>query len=756
MVKRTGMFEAPSNVVSVTPVHSGMADTSEVWAEFGRTARDLMDLLQPVKNRVAERQAARDYEQGRVRRRLQFNPEDEIYNNAMEQSYLLGVERDLDDRIMRLEGEHAADAEGFTTAFASVREAMVAGAAPDFAEHVGRLLDQRETEAVGRIGQRVRNAAIQSYAQNATARLAQMEARLTGYDDIASPEFQTAFSEYEQTGAAIAANPLSGITGEEWAFRRNNFHSRLAAQQVALQAERMYEEGGGNAESAHAALAFMEERMRDPELVLTEAQRDASFNEARRNIYRREADRRRSERELAAQLRSLRAEANNEARDLIAGGEAMAQTFTVIPDDEMAEIASAVAASGSAARAREFNELAIANAVRARLQGLSLSEIEGAVQAFRAEAQTGNSDAAIALQEAERYRNNLRRIDSVTGLQLHMGEEPAPLQQGLRPRIRQMEDYAEGVGRRETTYLTPGERELIAGELQRGGEQSLSIVRGIVSEAMAEPGNGRLRAQRILSEVAGRAGPEYSAIGNVFVRGGNASANTARNMVAALDARRQEGYRRAALLPQSHSDGTETAIIADVLGEQGLSSMTAEELAEIRLAADLAYEGRAINDPGAYATRGDYERAYRGAVQNVLGSVTREVNGRIHAFGGVAETGRRLTAQNGGGFGERTMENAVVIPNWIRRDQFPNVYRSLTLNDFATASGGQVPAGGTVADWRSARLIPTGREIGEYYLLDQNGARYMVGTGANRQPYVLNFGRLRASLAERRPDAVVP
>lgn len=753
-LRRTGMFDAPSSVISVQQINSPVGDTAGVWQALGRTAGIVMEKMQPLRNQMAERAALEDAQAGRYGLRLAISEEAEIYNNAMTQSYLLATERDIDQRLIELEAEHADDPEKFSSAFQAARAGFMENAPGDLAPHLDALLTQRETEATRRIGERLRNRAIDAYAQNAAARLAQMEARLTGYEDINSEEFQTAFREYEDVGRAIMENPLSGVTGEEWDFRRNNFFSRLTANQVANQAIALYQEEGGNAESAARAVAFVEEQMRNPDLVLTEAQRDASFNEARRRIGQMEAERRRAERELAVQIRLARAEANNEARDLLAGANAMAQSFTVIPDDEIAELGQAVAASGSAARAREFNELVIENSVRRRLQGLTLAQIDQAVGQYREMAQSGDGDAAVALLEAERYRDNLRRVDTVTGMQLHRGEAPASLYDGLGPRIRQVEDFTRETGRRDPTYFAPGEREMIAGELSRGGEGALAIIRGIVSEAAAEPGNGRLRAQRILSEVAGAAGPEYAAIGNVYLRGGEASANTARTMANAIQARQQEGYSRSTYRPQGRPSGIEDSIIAEVLGEQNMRGMSPEELNEIQVAADLYYEGRALNDPGIYETTTRYENAYRAAVQSVLGGVTRNIDGREYSFGGVASTGRRLNA--GTRYGGVTVENAVVVPNWIRRDQFQQVYRSLTLGDFSEAGNGRVPLGGNINDWREARLVPTGREIGEYYLIDQTGARYMVGTRDQRQPYVFNMNRLRASLAERRRDAVVP
>ncbi len=753
-MRRTGMFEAPSNVVSVQRIESPIGDTSSVWRALSETAQSLTQLIEPVARQHAVTSAQRDASQGRYGLRLPLTEADALYNNAMTQSYLLAMERDVDSRVTELEAEHAADADGFANAFQSVREGFMSNAPADLAPHLDEFLRQRESSAVSRIGERVRNIAIQSYAQNAEARLAQMEARLSGFEDLQNEEFQRLYGEYEEVGRALTENPLSGITAEEWDFRRNGFHSRMMAQQVAQEAFDMYQEGGANAQAAQSALEFIDREVRNNgDLVLTPAQRDASYNEARREIMRAEAERQRREREFQAQLRFQRAMIAPIAREQMAGAQAMAQSMLVIPDDTMAALSQVVAESGNPTLARQLNELTITNETRRRLQGLPQAEIEREVTNLRNAAQEGDLDAAIELQAAEQYRDAVRRADPVTALQIHQGQQPASLDEGFGPRIRQMEAFSQQTGRRNVEYLSPSEREQLAAALQQS-DNPVDILRVVVSDAMAEPGNGRVRVGRMLHEITGRAGPEYAAIGDVLIRGGNASVGAARVMEQALRNRRTEGARvnRGALLPPNLSDGAQQEAIVDVLGDHVIATMTPEEIANVRTAADLYYEGRALNDPSVYANEQSFRRAYRGAIEAALGGVTRDVGGRRYSFGGVATTGRNIEGSRG--FNTYRAENQVVIPNWIRRDQFQTVMNSLTAGDFREAGGGVTPLGGTVTDWREGRLVPTGRAVGEYYMVDRQGGRYMVGEGAERRPYVLDLNRLRASLSERRPDAI--
>lgn len=758
-LRRTGLFEAPSNVTNVQRIESPIGDTSSVWVALRQTADAASRALQPLQNQQAERQAQRDYQDGRVGLRLQLNAEDEVYNNAMTQSYLLGAERDVDQRALQLEGEYADDADGFTKAFEAARSGFMESVPNDLAPHLSQLLDTRENEAVSRIGERRRNAAVASFAANAAARLTQQEMRLTGYDDPTSQEFQDAFSAYEETGAAIIANPLSGITSEEWSLRRDNFMSRVTANSVGLTAERMYEEGGANASAAAEAMSFIEGRMRDPELVLSEAQRDASFNEARRRIMRLETDRRRAESEGRTQMRLMRADATIAARDYMSGAQAMAQSFIVIPPDQIEAIGTVVAASGNPTLAREYNELQITNHVRSRLNGLSLSQVDAEIVAIRERAQNGDMDAAFELRAASTYRQNLTRADPLTIGQIHFGEEPASIVSAdgglsMSARIRDAESIASRLGRSDATYFAPGEAEQLSAMVSGGGDNAVYVARQIVSDSMAEGGNGIVRAHRMLAEIAGRNSPEFAAIGQVYLNGGEVSSNTTLMMGRALEARRQEGYRRAALRPQGVAEGLEAQILNDVLGEQNVRTMSAEQRAQIRLAADLFYEGRAMNDPSAYDTTRNYEAAYRGAVSAVLGGVTRTIGDAQRPFGGVASMDTDASFVDPRMRQTYNVENQVIIPNWMRRDQFATIYQSLSIADFSAAGGG-VPSGGSLAEWREARLVPTGRALGEYFLMDSAGATYAIGAGSTRRPYVFNLNALRERLAERRPDAAV-
>ena len=121
MVRRTGMFESPANVVSVQRIANPVGDTSPVWEALIQGAQRANQMLQPLRNQVAANQAAEDFADGRVGLRLQLSAEDEIYNNAMTQSYLLSAERDIDQRALELETQFADDPEAFSEAFQAAR-----------------------------------------------------------------------------------------------------------------------------------------------------------------------------------------------------------------------------------------------------------------------------------------------------------------------------------------------------------------------------------------------------------------------------------------------------------------------------------------------------------------------------------------------------------------------------------------------------------------------------------------------------------
>lgn len=728
--RRAGLFEAPSSVVSAQRVESGVPDTSHVWRELGRAAKGINDRLQPALNQYAEAQARRDFEAGDIHQRVIWNAEDEAYNNAMAQSYLLRAETDIEQRAAEIETEHGLDVEAYDQAFDAMRGPFIANAPEDFALHTGALLDREHAAGRQRIGERRRAAAVQQLQQDGQARLAHAEARLSGFTDLTSPEFAEAWEQYAATGEALAANPLSGFFPEEWALRRDNTLSRLHANTAAYTAEQMYEDGGANAESAAAAIGFLEQFSRNPALTLTEAQRDAFFGEGRRRIQGLERERLRAMREARAEMRQYRLELREEARDTIAGFQARGAAFEVVPEEEIDGLRRVIEDTGSAALARQFNEIVIHNNVRQRLQGLSLAEIESELDALQSAVAAGGEqadDAAVALAGGRAYAQHLRSANPLDAAQTHFGEAPPPLAQGLGPRIRYAEHAADQIGAAERTYFQRGEREQLAGIARAGGEEALALAREIVGAAFAEEGDGFARAQTMLNEIAGSGGEGLAAAGTTMLLGGEASAPTARYMMDAQRLRGVEGYQRPDF-PGVDDGQQRLTMVQQVLGDRS-ASMSSEAGAQLQFAADLVLEGMIAEDPSRLR---EWRTLYPRAVRMAAGEVRRD----NRVWGGVVE--------------DRS-DNRIIIPNWIRADQWSVIRSSLGVWDYAEANGGAGP-NAPLQDLRNAYLIPFDRP-GRYYLSENaNGDGYF--TTASGARYVLDLNRIRDRLAARRPDAV--
>lgn len=741
-IRRSGMAEAPGVIASVRNPGVGVADVSPMWRALGREAAAIQERLQPAADAFAEAQARQDFAAGRQHLRSVWLEEDNAYNNAMEQLYGVQASLEIDTLVDTLEMEHPIDGDmgAFDNAIRAARTEFIRKGNPQFAQQAGALFDRAHLSARERIGQRRRNHAIEQLQQSGLARMAQMEAQLSGFTDLQSDEFRQRWSEYEATGDALSANPLSGFYADEWTLRRDNTLSRLTANAMQYTAEQIYEDGGANADSAEAALAVLERGMNDPNLTLDEGQRDAFFGEGRRRIMARERERLAMIREVRANLRAARAEAREETRDTIAEFQARAQAFAVIPDQEMNELRQSVEASQSGALARQFNELVIENNYRRSVQGASIAQVEQFNDALQARVTANGedaADAAIALRAGRAYVEHIRRGDPLIVAQQHLGEAPPPIigEEGLEvsnigPRIRFAEAAAGELGAAQPSYFSAGEREAFAGQVRAGGEEGLAAVRAIVSSAFAEEGDGFTRAQRMLSEVATRGDDALLAAGTVMLLGGESASGTARLIMEAQRLRQIDGYVKPQLPGQNEGDQRENRINA-YLGANG-AFLAPEMRAQLRRSADLVFEGMVAGGGEANAT------TYDAAVRAALGSVTRDVNGSRERFGGVA-------AVRG--------QERVVIPNWIRNNQFRTIRETLTARDYAFAGGGRVPRTGTRRDWRNAYLIWTG-EPGRYYLADEpDGQRhYEVAPG---EPYVLDFNLIRGELSARRPDAVV-
>lgn len=735
-MRRAGLFEAPSAVASVVRGDSGAADTTAVWRALGETAGQIMKRLQPALDRYAESQARADFEAGRRELRFVWNEEDQAYNNAMVQAYLARATVDVSSRAMELEAEHGLDVAAFDEAWEAARTGFMEHAPPDLAMHMETLLDREYAEARQRIGQRRRNAAIQQFGQDAEALLSHMEQTLSGYTDLTSPDYQNRVAEYRAQLEAFANNPLSGISREEAALRYENTLSRHQARAFQESALAVYEDGGRNAEAADRAIEFARAAIYSPNLTMTDAQREAAFVDVRQVIMAEERERLRALREARAELRAYRMELREEARDTIAGFRARARAFSVIPDDEIQRLTALAEASGSAELQRQAREIAIENTVRQRLQGLPLARIERELDALQERVTAGGDDAddaAVALNAGRAYSEHLRNGDALDAAQAHFGQTPPPIftDEGgasLGARIRFAERAATDLGAAKPTYFQPGERETLAGIARGGGNEALALAREVVGAAYDEEGDSFTRAQRMLEEVAGQGGEALAAAGTTLLIGGEQSAPAARYMMEAQRLRQLEGYQRPDI-PGVDDGRVRQNYVDSVLGSLG-TQLRPEARAQLQYGADLIFEGLIAEDRSRLR---EWRTLYPRAVRMALGEVQHD--GR--AWGGVV-------SDRGA--------NRVVIPNWMRADQFRTIRQSLTLDDYAAANGvteNEAP-NLSLRDLRNARLQWTG-EPGKYWLLDDDGARIVTAPGT---PYMLDFNRIRSRLSRRRADAV--
>jgi len=734
-VRRAGLFEAPSNVASIVPAAPAAADASEMWRALGRSAQEIQQRLQPLLNRAAEAEARGDLEAGAAHLRQSWLAEDEAYNNAMLQSWAARASVDIGARALELESAAGDDVAQFDQSFDAARAEFVANAPPDFAPYVGALLDREYGEARNRIGQRRRNIAIERVGDDINSALDYAEARGSAYTDMTSPEYLAWAREYAAMVEAAVQQPLAGISPEQARLRIDNTLSRHRANAAAFTAEGIYEDGGQTAESAERAVAFLETFSRNPDLVLSEAQRDAFFGEGRRRIAALERERLRDLRELRAEMRAARVEGREEVRNSLLELEALSRVFVSPDEADLEGFRARVAAVGTPAMVRQLRALEAEFSVRRELHGLPFRTIEQRLDALRAEATAGGEgapEAAIRLRAGIQYLNAMRNGDPLDVTQMHFDEAPPllPAFSGpsldFGPRIRHAERYAREIGAAAPSYFTPTERQDGARIIREGGEPALALVGSIVRSAQQGDGGNTDRARAMLSEMSTAGAPGLMETGTVLLLGGVRSRNTARYITEAQRLRGLEGYAPPNL-PGISDEAEHRRIVARIMPPD----VAPETAAIIISAADLIFEGMVAEDPGRLPR---WRSVYPTAVNSALGMVA----GDGRRWGGV------VTLRGG---------NRQIAPNWIRQDQFFNIRESLTADDYVRAGGGKPPRNGRLQDWRNARLVWTG-DAGRYFLGDKIGGVETYFETDSRTPYVLDFNLLRGSLFERRPDAV--
>lgn len=192
----------------------------------------------------------------------------------------------------------------------------------------------------------------------------------------------------------------------------------------------------------------------------------------------------------------------------------------------------------------------------------------------------------------------------------------------------------------------------------------------------------------------------------------------------------------------------------------GLSATTTGETARAVLDGALAHHGSARRDIEAAANaiyigrvglNADFDReAYGRAVQEAAGAVY--VGGE--QFGGVASIGE--------GWFDGRGSSQIVLPSWLRADHAAEAFATLSLEDYTNASvggGGPLHGDGTPVDLatlKQARLQTVGPGRYRLSLNDPMGEdpRFLRGTGASGF-YELELDKARDVIARETPEAVM-
>ncbi len=370
---------------------------------------------------------------------------------------------------------------------------------------------------------------------------------------------------------------------------------------------------------------------------------------------------------------------------------------------------------------REKVDLArLANRTGEEVARLPLAQAVSAISNMRAQLAAAGDVAradAVALEAAQDALDGMRRrlaSDALGFAADHRGGiEPLDLSNpidGLKKRAAAAREAAEyyGVGVR---YFTNDELDGLQGALETNRN-----ARALFVEAAAAAG-----APDMLAELAPKA-PQIAHLAGVTALGGDRT--FVRDALDGGDLRRKGDFPTTVKRGGGFADGVD----ADVYGSAFLLHPDAARQAIA--AARLAYDARSAR---LSRTADEFDgNAYEQALQESAGGSGEGA----HAHGGVAVfQGKR------GSSPRRT----VWVPSWIRRNQFDNVWRALTQDDFAAAGGDAFDADGRPIAVRELKKgTPVAESAGVYRIdLGNDPAAPEWAAAENGEPYRLDFNKLR-------------
>jgi hypothetical protein len=763
--RRSGLFEAPNVQTPQISVASDTADISGLYRSLAQAAEEVSTrILTPMINQDSAEAGARDAREGRFNEEAAFLPGAEYYNNALRVGYAASISGQVARARSTIEQQFPDDPDGFQSAMEAARDSFIEAAPADMAVVAGSEWAEQIVSGVSATAQRRTSISLQAAQDTAEAELERLETQMSGINDLTGDEYLRLYQQYSELGAARSRNPLMGMPPAEWELRRDTFHGNQRARVLADTAVNDYErgisEGRDGATVARETLAALELAVNDQEnpLLITAQQRNATINMARAQIRAAEAERRRLEADYQRQRNEIIRDITPGVRDSLGEVQERARRFELVPDEALGDLGEIIdqidnpTLSADLAQLRRTlavrqdashrstsdiaTEIADLDAVIAAAESNATPEEQERARAYLAQNQITVNDAVTRLNALDEYVRHIRESDPVDTIYAHGGERPHPLGDntapltaaGLTGRIRQIDDYAQAmIIPNEGNYLSEQEVASFASVMDRGGPNAVILARTIV-DASADATSTGIEATQL-------AGSIFRQIG--LTGGPRSSAYVTGNMLAISgDARQgllnigriQAHYDRRASTPNyvdetlTELPGAErTSIINEMLGAAFYADGTREYA---RMAADAILAESHVTQ----GLSGSFENEYRAAVQAAMGGL----RGTNFSWGGVTDSGQ-------------------FVPNWIARNRFDSVVRSVMGNPdtLRAATGVLTPEQWSGLQASGARLEPRIGNPGEYtisYL--RNGTRITL-------PIVVNLNNVRQRLYEDNDRTVI-
>lgn len=744
MVTRTGLPDTPDIITPAQRVSAPVAQNmGAAWEMVAQFTDDINRRLEPALKEEGLKKAAKAAAKGDYRKRvLPMNAIDDGYNAGIESAYLAKTGMDVESIIAQAALEHpeGENGEGLALKLQDAKSAYLESVRPEYALAVGQKFDALAQRAVLQAEGTYRDVQTKGAFETLKTRRDQLIDQLTSVNSIesalASPDGdveRSPLAEFTAITDQMANNPAFakfGYTAGSAADDYARLTSRIVANGYAESAVRMATDGNFSPTAVKNAYDALDAALKDPDLVMDERGRDATFGNARQVIQREVQYRRQLQAEVNRSLREARSAMKFELSDALQGAKEFVNFGGLLDDAALEQLAGAVEQYGGVAQRRQLREIGIMVGVQRQFAGLNMQEMQRATRQLT-DRENLDPDSAIAAKAAKTYVERLAALSKRDPLFAYktVSGKPAPelfdaagnpTAAGVRARYNYAKEAADFLGTGRVQMFTPDEQEVLGRIADEGGPKMVTLGKFIVDAV------GPDDAFQAVQELGNKEAFGVAAAGAAYASGQPTFAGRIAEGQALL---RNPAY------PKNAYKKEDRQAVFDREMRPYMKALSPETQMRIRKAADAAFESYMKDNPG------DDERAtYQAVLRQATGGRLR--NGAV--FGGLVVDKRQIPQD---------------VPSWMRASKWDDVIGALRPQDFTKGSltGSPPMAGGrelTAQQMKVAKMRPTGNGRYRFYIDDpySDNPRYVVD--AEGKPYELDLNRLRGSLRQRFPNDI--